>query len=88
MWASGWTFQVISPIFAVHYGFQVKYLLLFRYNYDNILNNLQEKRARPGWREMQNNRNRAKLERFKAEIDAKYSSLAKLGVMTTPRTHR
>ena len=56
MWESGWTFKVLSPVFAVHYGFQ-------------------EKRGRPAWREMQNNRNRKKLDRFKAEVQAKHKKL-------------
>ena len=51
-------FQVLSPVFAVHYGFQ-------------------EKRGRPAWREMQNNKNRKKLDRFKTEIEAKYKKLGK-----------
>ena len=53
MWMAGWTFEVLSPIFAIHWGFQKKI-------------------GRPAWREQQNNRNRIRFDRFKAEILARY----------------
>ena len=44
MWESGWSFQVLSPVFAVHYGFQEKKtrpgIILFCFAVDNLKNKL------------------------------------------------
>ena len=54
MWMAGWTFEVLSPIFAIHWGFQ-------------------KKSERPPWREKQNNQNRIRFDRFKAELLGRYT---------------
>ena len=51
---AGWTFEVLSPIFAIHWGFQ-------------------KKSERPPWREKQNNQNRIRFDRFKAELLGRYT---------------
>ncbi|CAG9135295.1 unnamed protein product [Plutella xylostella] len=53
MFLYGYQFQVLSPVFTIHWG-------------------LQERRARPLWREKQNEKNRKQFETFKRELFARY----------------
>ncbi|XP_037084726.1 uncharacterized protein LOC119105362 [Pollicipes pollicipes] len=52
---AGYTFHVLAPVFAVHWG-------------------LQSRKARPPWREMQNNSNRRLFDAFKQEVFARFGT--------------